>query len=88
MYMGDWIGKLDDFLKLSDREVLGHAGKVSHESAAAKAELEYERFSIARAEEPTPVDRHFEGAVREVKLLENVRPATTAKRAPGAKKKR
>lgn len=30
MYMRDWIGKLDDFLKLSDREILTHAGKISH----------------------------------------------------------
>ena len=33
MYMADWIGKLDDFLRLSEREILRHAGKVSNEAA-------------------------------------------------------
>lgn len=27
MYMRDWIQKLDDFLKLSGKELLSHAGK-------------------------------------------------------------
>ena len=36
MYMADWIRKLDDFLRLSDREILTHAGKVSHDDAVAK----------------------------------------------------
>jgi len=35
MYMADWISKLDAFLKLSERNVLTHAGKVSHEAAVA-----------------------------------------------------
>lgn len=37
MRMADWIGKLDDFLKLSDREILDHAGSISQESAKLKA---------------------------------------------------
>jgi hypothetical protein len=45
MYMADWITKLDDFLKLSERDVLAHAGRVSHEEAVVKAELEYDRFA-------------------------------------------
>jgi hypothetical protein len=32
MYMKDWIAKLDDFLKLSGRQLLTHAGKISHDS--------------------------------------------------------
>jgi len=46
MTMRDWIVKLDDFLRLSDRQILSHAGKVSHEVAAAKAEAEYEKFRV------------------------------------------
>jgi len=41
MYMRDWITKLDDFLKLSERKILNHAGKISHETAIQKAETEY-----------------------------------------------
>ena len=73
MYMADWISKLDDFLKLSDREILKHAGVVAHDDAIARAELEYERFSKARAALPTAVDAHFEEAVRDVKALEKGR---------------
>lgn len=49
MHMADWIAKLDDFLRLSDREILAHAGRVSHDEATAKAEKEYERFARERA---------------------------------------
>jgi hypothetical protein len=60
MYMADWITKLDDFLRLSEREILRHAGRISHDEAAAKAELEYDRFASERAALPGPVEKHFE----------------------------
>jgi len=74
MYMADWIAKLDDFLRLSERKILQHAGKVSHEAAVAKAELEYDRFASEQAKLPSPVEQHFEEAVREVKQIERKRP--------------
>jgi hypothetical protein len=43
MTMRDWITKLDEFLKLSEHELLDHAGKISAAQAKLKAELEYER---------------------------------------------
>jgi hypothetical protein len=73
MYMADWIRKLDDFLRLSDREVLTHAGKVSHDDAVAKAELEYEQFSSERQALLSPVEQHFEEALDDVKRLEKQR---------------
>ena len=74
MYMADWIGKLDDFLRLSERQILHHAGKVSHDDAISKAELEYDRFAAARAALPSPADKDLENVVREVKQLEKKRP--------------
>jgi hypothetical protein len=74
MYMADWIAKLDDFLRLGEREILKHAGKVSHEAAVTKAEIEYDRFAAQRAALPSPVEGHFEEAVREVKQIEGKRP--------------
>lgn len=74
MYMANWGAKLDDFLRLSDREILTHAGKVSHGAAVTKAELEYDRFSAQRAGMPSPVERHFEEAVRGVKQIDKKRP--------------
>ncbi len=70
MYMKDWIAKLDDFLKLSGRQLLTHAGKISHDNAASKALSEYEKFRQSYLNGPSPVERHFIEAIKEVKLIE------------------
>lgn len=44
MKMADWKQVLDNFLQISDCDVLKDAGKVSHEEAEAKAINEYEKF--------------------------------------------
>lgn len=44
MYMKDWIEKLDDILKMNKRELLTHAGKISHQAALEKSEAEYKKF--------------------------------------------
>jgi len=44
MHMTDWIAKLDGFLSLNDRNILEHAGKISHQMAKDLAESEYDRF--------------------------------------------
>lgn len=64
MTMRDWIAKLDDFLKLSDHELLDHAGTISAETAKAKAELEYERYRTLVDALPRPVDRDFLEAMK------------------------
>ncbi len=64
MRMRNWIAKLDDFLRLSDRQILTHAGKVSHEVAAAKAEAEYEKFRVIEDAKPSAVEKDFEEAVK------------------------
>ena len=56
------------------RIVQKHAGKISHEAAIEKAHNEYEKFRKQMLEEPTPVERHFIEAVREVKKLEKDKP--------------
>lgn len=63
--------KLDDFLRISDREILTHAGRISHEIAMKKAELELERYRERKAldVESTRVDKDFEEAAKEVKKL-------------------
>ena len=59
MYMKDWIQKLDDFLKLSGKELLTHAGKISAEIAKQKAGMEYDKFKVRTANELSPVEIHF-----------------------------
>ena len=46
MYMEDWKNKLDDILKLNGRDLLTHAGKISHEKALQKSDKEYEKYQI------------------------------------------
>jgi len=46
MYMRDWIVKLDDFLRLSGRKLLDHAGTVSHEQALEKPALNMNAFVL------------------------------------------
>lgn len=48
MYMADWIKRLDSILQLNGRELLSHAGKISHEKALQKSEAEYEKYKIAQ----------------------------------------
>ncbi len=59
MYMKDWIQKLDDFLKLSGKELLNHAGSVSAEVAKLKADKEYDRFRERTQYQLSPVEIHF-----------------------------
>ncbi len=44
MYMNDWIKRLDSILQLNGRELLDHAGKISHETALEKTGFEYEKY--------------------------------------------
>jgi hypothetical protein len=69
MAMRDWIAKLDDFLRLSDREFLGHAGTISHKTALAKAEAEYDKFRAIADAKPQPVDAHLEAAIEDAKQI-------------------
>jgi hypothetical protein len=48
MYMADWIKRLDSILQLNGRELLTHAGKISHEMALQKSEAEFEKYKIAQ----------------------------------------
>lgn len=59
MYMKDWIQKLDDFLKLSGKELLNHAGNVSAEVAKLKANEEYDKFRERTQYQLSPVEIHF-----------------------------
>jgi hypothetical protein len=67
MYMKDWIVKLDGFMKLNDRDILTHAGKISHELALELAEKHYDAFHQKRIEEMAEVESDFD---RSVKMIE------------------
>ncbi len=69
MHMADWVKKLDAFLTLNERDILTHAGHISHEIAQAKAELEYDRFKALTATAPRPADADFDAAVKQLQEL-------------------
>jgi hypothetical protein len=71
MSMADWISKLDDFLRLSERGILDHAGKASREQAEKTATLEYEKYRSLTANSQTRVERDFDEAIRSAKQLES-----------------
>jgi hypothetical protein len=59
MYMNDWIAKLDDFLRISEHEVLTHPGSLSHEEALQKANEEYQKYLGNIKNEPSMVENDF-----------------------------
>jgi hypothetical protein len=81
MTMRDWIAKLDDFLKLSGRELLDHAGNVSHEAALAKAEAEYEKFRRLEDAKPSRMDKDFEEAIKKLPAPKPSKPAKKKRRS-------
>ena len=74
MAMQDWITKLDEFLRLSDRDLLTHAGTVSHDAALGKAQAEFEKFRAIEAAKPQPVDVHFAEAIEKTRKLDAKAP--------------
>ncbi len=70
MYMKDWIDKLDDFLKLSGKQLLTHAGSISAQIAKQKANAEYDKYKERTRLQLSPVEIHFlENFEREQKRI-------------------
>jgi hypothetical protein len=70
MKMADWVKKLDGFLQFNERNILSHAGRVSHELAAAHAEDEFGKYEETRRriEANQPVS-DFDKVVEKIKKL-------------------
>ncbi len=88
MYMNDWIAKLDDFLRLSERDILTHAGSITHEEAVEKAYAEYDKFRAIEASKTSPVEKHFERAIEQVKQLEKGRKKKAKSPSKSTKRKK
>ena len=72
MTMREWVNKLDDFLQMSDSEVLQNAGTISHEMALAKASEEYSKYKKQNIDELSQVEKDFiESAKKVQKMLES-----------------
>jgi hypothetical protein len=86
MTMTDWIAKLDDFLKLGDRDILTHAGRISHEQAIEYANQQFEQYRLKQVNQPSQVERDFEEAVSKVRRLEQGRKTLAGSKKGKGKK--
>lgn len=59
MYMTDWVNRLDDFLKMTDNNVLKNAGTISHKKAIEKAHTEYENYKQKTKDALSKVEKDF-----------------------------
>ncbi len=70
MAMNDWVKKLDGFLTLNDRDILDHAGKISHQIAKQLAEQEYQKFHQQRLHiETSYADQHLASLTKKAEQL-------------------
>jgi len=79
MTMREWVAKRDEFLSISRRDLLDHAGNVSAESARRKAELEYSHYRVLLDAQPQRIDVEFEKAAKDVKNLPRPKPPNPPK---------
>lgn len=78
MHMADWVAKLDEFLKLGDRDVLTRAGRISADDAKLKADSEYLEWTARIKDLPTPVERHFAEMIAKTKQIAAGKSGTKA----------
>ena len=66
LYMKDWRGKLDAFLKFHEHEILKDAGRVSMEVAQNLALEEYDKFNAHRVAVETDAENELEDQVKRI----------------------
>lgn len=69
MYMKDWLETIDDYLKMTRRDILVTTGRISHKQAIEKAYLEYEKFKRLQDNTMSPVEQHF---LENIDILQDV----------------
>ena len=70
MYMKDWLETIDDYLRMTRRDILTTKGKVTHQQALEKAHLEYEKYKRNQEYILSPVECHFLESIGELDRLE------------------
>lgn len=70
MYMKDWLETIDDYLKMTKRDILTTKGRVTHKQAIDKAHEEYEKYRIKQDERLSTVEQHFIESIKELEALE------------------
>lgn len=70
MYMKDWLETIDDYLKMTRREILTTAGRISHQQALDKAHEEYKKYKKKEQDRLSLVERHFLECIGELDKIE------------------
>ncbi len=84
MHMAEWVQRLDAFLQFNERNILTHAGAVSHQLAEEHAHAQFEQYDAERREvQAAQPSSDFDRAVEEVKRLKS---SAAPVQASGAKK--
>ena len=70
MYMKDWLETIDDYLKMTRKEILSTSGKISHSQAMEKAHIEYKKYQKRLDITPSSVEKDFLKSIDELKKIE------------------
>lgn len=70
MYMKDWLETIDDYLKMTRRDILTTKGRVTHKQALEKAHREYEKYRKKQEDTLSPVECHFLESIEKLHKLE------------------
>ena len=71
MYMKDWLETIDDYLKMTRRDILRTKGNVTHRQALEKAHEEYEKYKKSEESRLSSVEQHFFDSINELEGLED-----------------
>lgn len=69
MYMKDWLETIDDYLKMTRRDILTTTGHISHKQAIDKAHSEYDKFRRLQYNDYSSVERDF---LENLDILESI----------------
>lgn len=69
MYMKDWLETIDDYLKMTRRDILTTSGHVSHKQAIEKAHAEYDKYKNRLEDSLSPVEKDF---IESIDILESI----------------
>ena len=73
MYMKDWLETIDDYLKMTRREILTTKGRVSHKQAIEKAHSEYDKYKRKQEELLSPVEKDFMDSIAKLERLQKMK---------------
>ena len=70
MYMKDWLETIDDYLRMTRRDILTTKGRVTHQQALEKAHSEYEKYKRNQEYILSPVECHFLESIGELDKMD------------------